>query len=100
MPVHTLADVRMPRPDARATLARMPGSSVPVIHQPFASGDALPFWAWGAFDGNHVYDLRDDPGEQRNQAGGALERDAAEALRAALQTVEAPPEQLARLGLA
>jgi len=100
MPLHGLADVRMPRPDARATLARMPGSSVPVMHQPFASGDALPFWAWGAFDGNHLYDLRDDPGEERNQAGGAVERDAAEALRAALQAVEAPSEQLARLGLA
>ncbi len=100
MPVHALANARMPRPDERATLARMPGSSVPVIHQPFAAGDVLPFWAWGAFDGNHLYDLRDDPGEQRNQVGGAVERAAAEALRAALQTVEAPPEQLARLGLA
>ncbi len=100
MPVHALATARMPRPDERATLARMPGSSVPVIYQPFAAGDALPFWAWGAFDGNHLYDLRDDPGEQRNQVGGAAERAAAEAPRAALQTVEAPPEQLARLGLA
>jgi arylsulfatase A-like enzyme len=99
MPVHRLPQLRLPRPDERAALARMPGSRVPVIRQPFAAGDALPFWAWGDFSGNHLYDLRDDPQETRNLAGTAAERDAADALRAALEAVEAPPEQFARLGL-
>jgi len=100
MPVHRLPQLRLPPPDERAVLARMPGSRVPVIHQPFAAGDAVPFWAWGDFSGNHLYDLRDDPQETRNLAGSAAERDAADALRAALEAVEAPPEQFARLGLA
>jgi hypothetical protein len=78
----------------------MPGSTVPVIRQPFVAGDMLPFWAWGEFSGNHLYDLRNDPGEDRNLAGGDAERDAAEALRAALQAIEAPAEQFVRLGLA
>lgn len=99
MPIHSAPEIRLPLPDDRATLGRMPGSTVPVIHQPFAAGDPLPFWAWGSFDGNHLYDLTDDPDERRNLAGGAAERDAADALRAALQAVEAPPEQFERLGL-
>jgi hypothetical protein len=70
-----------------------------VIHQPFGAGDLLPFWAWGEFSGHHLYDLADDPQETRNLAGGAAERDAADALRAALQSVEAPAEQFERLGL-
>lgn len=98
MPVHG-ADLRLPLPDDRATLARMPGSAVPVLRQPFTAGDRVPFWAWGPFGGNHLYDLTDDPQETRNLAGGAVERDAADALRAALQCVEAPREQFERLGL-
>lgn len=100
MPVHGPVDLRLPLPDERATLARMPGSTVPVIRQPFAAGDRLPFWAWGPFTGNHLFALRDDPGEERNLAGDAAERDAADALRAALESVEAPREQFERLGLA
>jgi len=99
MPVHRLPALRMPLPDARATLAHMPGSSVPVIHQPFAAGDPLPFWAWGEFSGDHLYDLREDPSEIRNLASEGSVRDAADALRAALETVEAPAEQFERLGL-
>lgn len=99
MPVHSLPELRLPAPDERAGLDRMPGSSVPVLRQPFRAGDLLPLWAWGEFSGNHLYDLNEDPGEERNLAGTAAERDAADALRAALQAVEAPRDQFARLGL-
>ena len=42
MPIHAYPDLRLPLPDDRAVLDRMPGSTVPVIRQPFAAGDALP----------------------------------------------------------
>jgi hypothetical protein len=78
----------------------MPGSKIPVIRQPYGPGDRLPFWALGPFGGHHLYDLREDPSESRNLTGGAAEKRAAEQLRAALVAVEAPDDQLARLGLA
>jgi arylsulfatase A-like enzyme len=99
MPVHSLPELRLALPDDRAGLDRMPGSSVPVLRQPFRAGDMLPLWAWGEFSGNDLYDLADDPDEERNLAGTAAERDAADALRAALEAVEAPRDQFVRLGL-
>jgi arylsulfatase A-like enzyme len=109
MPVHRLPDLRLPLPDERARLDRMPGSKVPVIRQPFAPGDLLPYWGMGVAPGNWLFDLADDPGEERNLASSEAgagdadprrERDAAEKLRAALLEVEAPADQLERLGLA
>lgn len=102
MPVHAFPQVRLPRPDGRAVLDRMPGSDVPVIRQPFVPGDLLPFWAGGGFEGDHLYDRREDPGEERNLAPTAPRRlaEARELLRAALDEVEAPDDQYARLGLA
>jgi hypothetical protein len=100
MPVHVMPDLRLPRPDDRAFLDRMPGSTVPVIRQPFRDGDLLPFWGLGAFSGNHLYNLRDDPTEEHNLAGASAEKDGAEKLRAALKEIEAPEDQLERLGLA
>ncbi len=100
MPVSRFPQLRLPDPDDRARLDRMPGSKVPVIRQPFDADDRLPYWALGAFDGNHLYDLDDDPAETHNLAGGLAERRAAEQLRAALLDVEAPDDQLERLGLA
>ena len=99
MPVHRMPQLRLPLPDERAVLGRMPGSKVPVIRQRFEAGDPLPFWAYGRFRGNQLFDLAEDPDEERNLAGGAAEKDAAEALRAALLELEAPPEQMERLGL-
>jgi hypothetical protein len=99
MPVHSMPELRLPLPDARAVLDRMPGASVPVLRQPFRAGDMLPLWAWGEFSGNHLYDLGDDPNEERNLAGTQAERSAADALRAALEAVEAPRDQFVRLGL-
>jgi arylsulfatase A-like enzyme len=98
MPVHG-RDVRMPDPDDRAWLDRMPGSTVPVIHQPFTAGDPVPYWALGRFGGNHLYRLADDPAEEDNRAGTSAEKQAADKLREILRQVEAPDEQLARLGL-
>ncbi len=71
-----------------------------MIRQPFVSGDPLPFWAYARFDGNHLFDLDDDPDEERDRAGGTTEADAADRLRAALDEVEGPDDQLLRLGLA
>jgi len=99
MPVHRLPQLRLPAPDGRATLVRMPGSPIPVLRQPFRAGDALPFWALGAFSGSHLYDLANDPAEERNLAGSPQERRAEEALHAALLEIEAPADQLERLGL-
>jgi hypothetical protein len=92
----------LPRPDRRATLDYMPGSDVPVIRQPFATGDPTPYWAgMGRFTGDILFDLDDDPGEERNLAGSGSRREAEalDRLRAALDDVEAPVEQLERLGL-
>ena len=100
MPVHGMPELELSPPDERARLDRMPGSRVPVIRQPFAEGDTLPFWALAHFTGNHLFDLDGDPGEENNLAGGAAERRSAEHLRAALREIDAPDDQLARLGLA
>jgi len=100
MPIHFAPEVGMPAPDERAVLDRMPGSTIPVLRQPFRDGDVLPFWALGPFSGNHLYDLADDPREERNLAGSAAEGDVADRLRAMLRAVDAPDDQLIRLGLA
>jgi arylsulfatase A-like enzyme len=100
MPVHAFPQLRLPRPDKRAALDTMPGSDVPVIRQPFDESDRLPFWATRHFTGNHLYDVAEDPFEQRNLVGSETERDAVDLLVAALDDVEAPREQRVRLGLA
>ena len=99
MPIPWRREVRLPPPDDRAFLDRMPGSTVPVIRQPFVPGDLLPYWAGTRFTGNHLYDLEEDPGEERNLAGSPRESEPAEQLREALREVEAPDDQLVRLGL-
>ena len=99
MPVHRLPELRLPLPDERAVLDRMPGSRVPVIRQPFAEGDLLPYWSLGTPPGHQLFDLADDPGEERDLAGTPAEKDLAEKLREALRSVEAPDDQLRRLGL-
>ncbi len=99
MPISTRPTIRLPRPDERATLDRMPGTRIPVIRQPFVPGDLLPYWALGPFTGNHLYDLQDDPGEEENRAGEPLEDDYADWLRQALREIEAPADHRERLGL-
>jgi hypothetical protein len=99
MPVHRFPDLRLPAPDDRAWLDHMPGSTVPVIRQPFGPGDRLPYWAAGPFDGHRLFDLDDDPAEEHDLRGTPLEAELADLLRTALVDVEAPDDQLARLGL-
>lgn len=100
MPTHVLTrEQELPLPDERAFLDRMPGSRVPVIRQDWQAGDRLPFWAASRFRGNHLYDLDDDPAEERNLAGTALEAEYTEKLRQALREIEAPDSQFVRLGL-
>jgi arylsulfatase A-like enzyme len=99
MPVHQFRELRLPLPDERARLDRMPGSSVPVIRQPFAPGDMLPYWAFTQFEGHLLFDLSIDPAEEENLAGTASEKEAAELLREALAAVDAPSDQFERLGL-
>lgn len=97
------AFAKFPNPDSRAWLDFMPGSDVPVIRQPFAAGDTLPYWAGGgrATGQHHLYDLTVDPDEGENRRGETVvEADMIELLRVALQSVEAPAEQLERLGIA
>jgi hypothetical protein len=106
MPVRALPDLRLPRPDHRATLDFVPGSSSPVIRQPFDPSDALPYWAGGHFEGEVLYDRAEcaDLGAVRNHlddpAGGKEAAEMADLLVEALRSIEAPDEQLVRLGLA
>jgi len=52
-----------------------------------------------SFTGNHLYDLQQDPEEDENRSGEAIESDLADRLRAALIEIEAPDDQLERLGM-
>ncbi len=101
MPIRAIPDWGFPSPDHRARLDRYPGSDVPVIRQPFDPSDDLPYWALGAFSGDLLYHHReaDATGEVRGAATdeGAVEM--TELLVEALRAIEAPAEQLARLGL-
>ena len=78
--------MRFPKPDGRAWLDTMPGTDIPVIRQPFAPGDLLPFWAGGGghLGEHHLYDVSNDPTEAENRAGETGERDMIDLLRAAL----------------
>jgi arylsulfatase A-like enzyme len=100
MPVHAFPDLRMPRPDKRAWLDAMPGSEVPVIRQPFAPGDTIPFWGYGQFSGSHLWNVVDDPMQVEDRVGEAHEDELVDLLVTALRAVDAPDDQLARLGIA
>jgi hypothetical protein len=90
-----------PNPDRRAWLDFMPGSDIPVIRQPFETGDALPFWVGGAgaLGRHHLYDLDVDPDETENRVGEAVENEMIDLLGTALADISAPDDQRARLGL-
>jgi hypothetical protein len=79
----------------------MPDSPVPVIRQPYEPGDRLPFWVGhNAVDAHFLFDLGNDPAEDENLVGSRVEADMVELLRVALHAVDAPDEQLERLGIA
>jgi hypothetical protein len=87
----------MAPPDMRAQLVPAPGSKVPVIRQPFDPSDELPFWARGRFRGDVCYDRTD--GASDVPVDATAPKEMADLLREALRAVDAPAEQLARLGL-
>jgi hypothetical protein len=100
MPTHVVdRHVALPLPDHRAFLDRMPGSNVPVLHQRWEAGDAIPFWARFKPSGHYLFDLQNDPDENTNLAGTPLEADLAAQLAAALAEMAAPAAQFERLGL-
>jgi arylsulfatase A-like enzyme len=101
MPVAPFPQVRMPRPDMRATLRTMPGTQVPVIRQPFEPGDQLPFWAGHLPPSDsHLFDTENDPAEMENQLGTAMEGSMLEAMATELRGISAPVELLERIGVA
>ena len=102
MPIHGLDAELLPRPDDRATLERMPGSTVPVIRQPFVAGDMIPLFASSPriVGRHHLYDLEVDPDEAENRHGEDVEHELVDLLVEALSCVGAPTEQFERLGLA
>lgn len=100
MPVHAWPNVRLPRPDRRATLDFMPGSDVPVIRQRFDNDDPVPYWAQrGGGEPHLVYDVVDDPDETRDLSDTDIARRLADELRDELAAIGAPDDQFARLGL-
>jgi len=59
----------------------------------------LPFWAMGKDFEHLLFDRREDAAEQSNRVDGKTEQDATELLRVALNSIDAPQDQLVRLGL-
>jgi arylsulfatase A-like enzyme len=100
MPIHSMHQIRLPNPDHRAYLDHMPGSTIPVIRQPFVPGDMLPFWALTKFSGDHLVNVIEDPTERHDITDYATEAAAKELMVHALKSVEAPDDQFVRLGLA
>jgi len=102
MPVAILPNAGLPRPDDRAWLDKMPGSDIPVIRQPLTgaeiAGGAILLSGRGAGTTSELYDTQDEQ-ETENLIDTPRADHYQELLRHALTEVEAPAEQLARLGL-
>ena len=100
MPVHPLPELRLPRPDGRARLRTMPGTDVPVICQPFESGDRLPFWALGPVPSDtHLFDTDNDPREVEDRVGERIEYELLDGLAGELRAIGAPEDLSTRLGI-
>ena len=101
MPIPAFPQIRLPRPDGRATLDRMPGTDVPVIRQPFEPGDPLPFWAGHIPPSeSYLFDTDADPFESENQVGTRAEAAMRDALASELRSIDAPSDLLERIGVA
>jgi hypothetical protein len=99
MPIASMPDYKMPMPDSRASLDYMPGSTIPVIRQPFREGDLLPFWSYAKQYETIMFHRGEDPDESVNRIEDSIAKDAEELLRVALTEVDAPSEQFERLAL-
>ncbi len=74
--------------------------TVPVIRQPFAPGDPLPFWAGcQPPDTSYLFDTDADPQELENRVGERHESVLEDALAEALRSISAPADVLERIGL-
>lgn len=94
-----MPDYKMPMPDDRAVLDYMPGSTIPVIRQPFREGDLLPFWSYAKKYETLLFNRAEDPDETVNRIDDSIAKEAEELLRVALTEVDAPSEQFERLAL-
>ena len=101
MPIPAVPQIRLPRPDARATLRHMPGTDVPVIRQPFAPGDPLPFWAaMGLPRARRASSTWTSiPTRSKIWWVGDGKTNFADALAAELRKVQAPNDLFERVGL-
>jgi arylsulfatase A-like enzyme len=101
MPIRLVPQWGLARPDMRAQLERAPGTEVPVLRQPFDPSDDIPYWGRGKFHGDLLYDRfeAEAEGSVRNLAGGADDKEMIDLLVTALRAVDAPDEQLVRLGI-
>lgn len=99
MPIASMPEYKMPMPDERAVLDYMPGSTIPVIRQPFREGDLLPFWSYAKRYETLMFNRAEDPDETVNRIGDSIAKEAEELLRVALTEVDAPSEQFERLAL-
>ena len=99
MPIASMPDYKMPMPDNRAVLDYMPGSTIPVIRQPFREGDLLPFWGYAKQYETMMFHRGEDPSESVNRISDSIAKEAEELLRVALHSVNAPTEQFERLAL-
>ena len=100
MPIPSFPGLRLPDPDRRAIIDFMPDSDIPVLRQPFAPGDMLPFWCANQRPNTHcLYDLENDPDESENLLNTPQEKRMVDLLRTALDELDAPAEQLVRLGI-
>jgi arylsulfatase A-like enzyme len=100
MPIPPLPQLRLPRPDRRATLQFMPGTDVPVICQPFEKGDRLPFWAGREPPSDsYLFDTATDPDESENRVGEAVEGEMLDAVASQLRAIGAPADLLHRIGV-
>ena len=101
MPFGDIGMPGLPPPDHRAWLDTMPGSEVPVIRQPYQPGDTMPLWVTvsACNDRHFLFDLDVDPDEQENRSRESLADEMVDLLHTALNEVQAPDEQYARLGL-
>ena len=101
MPTHVLdRHLALPLPDQRAFLDWMPGSDVPVIHQRWEAGDAVPFWARFKPGGHHLFDLEKRPRRDERTLAGSPEEEALAGYqrREILQMLQVLTEQPERLG--
>ncbi len=101
MPIHAYPNIRLPLPDRRATLDFMPGSSVPVIRQPFGPDDVVPFWAQSPTTSapDLMFNVVEDPTESSDLSSTSAYGQLVNLLGDALRELDAPDDQLDRLRL-